>query len=660
MNTAIGNDTEAVLRQWRTSILNSFFTIAAVISLPALAAIIVNVSSRPALWPFAVSFSIVEVFLIGLAVFRGIPFGVRVAGLWLIGYAASILNLMNAGLNGAGPLYLLAMPVLILILAGKRPGILTGALSSLLAAGSAFLTARGLLTPTLIPRSPWGAFATFLMFQTIVMTLLILFYRFQEGLINEERLIHSKLRHAHALLEEQNANLEKKVEERTAELQTSNLRLKQRNAELATINSVQVSLASKLDIDSIYELISEKVREVFNVQVMDIVDYDPASNLISMPYSYEKGDCSVISPREPYGFREQVIRNRAPLLVNQNFVALAEKYNNPLLTGEWPKSALFVPLLVNGEVKSIISIQDLDHENAYNDVDVQLLQTLSTAMSVALENSRLWEKEKMYRKALERELEIGREIQAGFLPDDLPLVEGWEIAASLMSAREVAGDFYDAFELPDGNIGLVIADICDKGVGAALFMTLFRSLIRATSNQEYFEHAGVSDMEASIDERLRHAITLTNNYIAETHEKSGMFATIFFGILDPRTGKLSYINGGHEPPLIIQAGTVREVLQKTGPAVGAITNCNFQIRETQLQEGDLFFAFTDGVPDSKDPHGEFFGRERLLDIFQHFSGSAHILVDTLESELHHYINGAARFDDVTLMAIRRGEISRQA
>lgn len=432
---------------------------------------------------------------------------------------------------------------------------------------------------------------------------------------------------------------------------------RQRSAELATINSVQVGLASKLDIDAIYELIGEKVREVFNVQVVDIVDYDPVSNLISMPYSYEKGDRSVFSPRRPYGFREQVIRNRAPLLINNNFVELAARYNNPLLTGQWPKSALFVPLLVNDQVRSIISIQDMERENAYSDSDVQLLQTLSTAMSVAVENARLWEQEKKYRKALERELEIGREIQAGFLPGALPLVEGWEIAASLLSAREVAGDFYDVFEFPDGNIGLVIADVCDKGVGAALFMTLFRSLIRATSNQEFFEHTGASGMENSIDERLRHAMTLTNNYIAETHEDSGMFATIFFGILDPRTGKLTYANGGHEPPLIIQAGAVKETLRKTGPAVGAITNCSFGILETHIQQGDLFFAFTDGVPDSRDPHGRFFGRERLFDIFQHASSSAHVLVDTLKSELHCYIDGADRFDDVTLMAVRRNWIS---
>lgn len=170
-----------------------------------------------------------------------------------------------------------------------------------------------------------------------------------------------------------------------------------RNAELAIINSVQEGLASKLDIQTIYELIGEKVREIFNVQVMDIVTYDPESNLISMPYSYEKGDLSVITPREPYGFRLHVINSQAPFLINQNFSELAAQYDNPVLTGDWPMSALYVPLLTEGKVAGIISIQDLEHEDAFNDSDVRLLQTLANGMSVALENARLFQAEQQAR-----------------------------------------------------------------------------------------------------------------------------------------------------------------------------------------------------------------------------------------------------------------------
>jgi len=222
-----------------------------------------------------------------------------------------------------------------------------------------------------------------------------------------------------------------------------------------------------------------------------------------------------------------------------------------------------------------------------------------------------------------------------------------------MSAREVAGDFYDVFELPDGNIGLVIADVCDKGVGAALFMTLFRSLIRAASNLEYFEHTESVQPLRSAAERLKRAVSLTNNYIAETHGKSGMFATLFFGILDPQCGRLVYINGGHEPPLVLHAGIGKESLLKTGPAVGAITDGYFDLSETILKVGDVLLAFTDGVPDCKNPQGDFYGRERLFGIFQREYKSAQELVNVIEADLHGYISNATQFDDITLLAIQR-------
>jgi len=203
-------------------------------------------------------------------------------------------------------------------------------------------------------------------------------------------------------------------------------------------------------------------------------------------------------------------------------------------------------------------------------------------------------------------------------------------------------------------IGLVIADVCGKGVGAALFMTLFRSLIRVTANQEYFEHAEKSALELPITERLRHTMNLTNNYIAETHEESAMFATLFFGILDPRNGKLTYINGGHEPPFILRSGVVREKLLNTGPAVGAINNPEFEVLETHLQAGDIFLAFTDGVPDCINPRGEFYGRERLSDVLRHANGSVYDLVRNVESDLRGYIASSTQFDDIALLAVRRG------
>ncbi len=425
----------------------------------------------------------------------------------------------------------------------------------------------------------------------------------------------------------------------------------QRNAELAIINSVQEGLASKLDVQAIYELVGEKIRGTFNAQVVSIDTYESDIQKLRGRYYFEAGKVRAGATYPLFGFRKRVIENGQPIIINKDMPRWMAEYDNPVLQGVQPKSAIFIPMIVGHEVPGVISLQNNDQENAFPETDIRLLTTLSNSMSVALENASLWEKEKLYRKALERELEIGREIQAGFLPETLPQVEGWEFAAALMSAREVAGDFYDAFELPDGNIGLVIADVCDKGVGAALFMTLFRSLIRITANQEYFEH--IESPSNSTTERLQRAMLLTNNYIAETHQESGMFATIFFAILDPRSGRLTYINGGHEPPLIVQAGEVRESLRKTGPAIGAILGAKFDCRVVQLNPGEMFFAFTDGALEARDPHGDFFGRVRLLNTLQQRDCPANELVEMIRDELHRYVGTATQFDDITLLAMRR-------
>ena len=133
-----------------------------------------------------------------------------------------------------------------------------------------------------------------------------------------------------------------------------------------------------------------------------------------------------------------------------------------------------------------------------------------------------------------------------------------------------------------------------------------------------------------------------------------MFATMFFGILDPHTGKLIYINGGHEPPLILQAGKVYASLHKTGPAVGAIMDCNFGVHELSLQTGDILLAFTDGVMDCQNPHGVFYEREQLLNVLQRANNSSHELIGAIETDLRSYTADATQFDDITLLAVRRG------
>ena len=276
---------------------------------------------------------------------------------------------------------------------------------------------------------------------------------------------------------------------------------------------------------------------------------------------------------------------------------------------------------------------------------------LHARISSSLERKRLRDQEQLYLKSLERELEIGREIQQGFLPAELPRADGWEIAAYFKAAREVAGDFYDAFSLPDGTLALVIADVCGKGVGAALFMTLFRSLIRAAATADYFTRE--TDAQDPVAARLERSISLANDYIAKTHGKTGMFATVFFGILDPKSGLLTYVNAGHEPPVIVRANGVQERLPRTGLAVGLMAGFKFAQKNCHLEQGDLFFTFTDGAPECKNPREEFFERERLLALLNPKTESAEALLREIETRLRDHIADAEQFDDITLLAARR-------
>lgn len=272
----------------------------------------------------------------------------------------------------------------------------------------------------------------------------------------------------------------------------------------------------------------------------------------------------------------------------------------------------------------------------------------------------------------QRDLEIGRQIQASFLPKSLPRPAGWEIAAYFKAAHQVAGDFYDAFPLSGGKrFGLVVGDVCDKGVGAALFMALFRSLIHAFAEQHYSlswmdlidKGSDVENHTNAVSHRrkilttgnaaLKNAIDLTNTYISRNHGDTNMFATIFFGILDPANGSLMYINAGHVPALVIGAKGIKTRLEPTGPAVGLLPDMDFSIEQLTLDPGDNLLIYTDGVTDALDPYGRFFGEDKLISLTSQAGNTAQKLLDQIQNSLDEHIAGEQQYDDITLLAARR-------
>ena len=236
-------------------------------------------------------------------------------------------------------------------------------------------------------------------------------------------------------------------------------------------------------------------------------------------------------------------------------------------------------------------------------------------------------------------------------------MENWELAASFVAAREVAGDFYDVFKLNNlPLLGIVIGDVCDKGVGAALFMTLFRSLIRASSLYGNV-YSGLVDAEpgdASItaDEVLQNSLLTTNRYIATTHAGSSMFASVFFGLLDTESGELHYVNAGHESPIIFRQNGETELLDITGGVIGLFPAAQYAVKTVTLNNGDLIFAYTDGVNEAKNLQGDQFGESRIMEATDPRDISPDNFLSIILDAIYEFRGAAEQSDDITMLALK--------
>ncbi|KST65743.1 GAF domain-containing SpoIIE family protein phosphatase [Mastigocoleus testarum] len=364
------------------------------------------------------------------------------------------------------------------------------------------------------------------------------------------------------------------------------------------------------------------------------------------------------------GLAGWVIRNRQVGLIidTENDERWLTLPNQPYIV----RSALSVPILSGGELLGIINLLHSEPKH-FTEETAHLMQLTANQMALVLENARLYSKLDQYSKALDAELEKGRQIQIDFLPYELVQKPNLEVAACFHPARQVAGDFYDTFEINSNHLGLVIADVCDKGVGAALFMALKRSLIRIFSSQNQLQEISASILVENIPvegewigakfANLFHykalqAVSQTNEYVAKNHWQMSMFATMFFGVLESETGILTYINGGHEPLFIVNCSGIKHTLKSTGPAVGMMPGMEFNIGQIQLESGDILIGYTDGVTEGKNPDGQLFTDKRLQILLEEPSSSASQLLGRVKTNLFNFIDDAPQFDDITMLAVR--------
>lgn len=321
-----------------------------------------------------------------------------------------------------------------------------------------------------------------------------------------------------------------------------------------------------------------------------------------------------------------------------------EEHVAPLYELEWLHDEGFrgytiLPLIVEG--RSIGSLMITTRRPRLLDEDeMRLLQLMANQAALAIESARLHQEE-IERQRLAEEMALGRQIQLSLLPRARPTFPGWDFAAFYEPARLVGGDFYDFFALPGSptRLGMVIADVADKGVPAALFMALSRTVIRTVA----------------LSGRGAAAALMRANQIILNDSQSDLFLSAVYGILEPERGRLIFANAGHNRPLWYQAssGTVRE-LQAEGIILGAFENVQIEDRRFSIAAGDALLFYTDGITEAMDAEGDFFGEARLVEVFRTYAtGSAQEIATAIVDATNEFTRDTEQSDDVTFFVVKR-------
>jgi serine phosphatase RsbU (regulator of sigma subunit) len=297
------------------------------------------------------------------------------------------------------------------------------------------------------------------------------------------------------------------------------------------------------------------------------------------------------------------------------------------------------PLVAKGDLLGLMLVDYTPAASeALDERRFNVLIGIAHQTALAMEAARL-QAEANERQRLERELEVARQIQTSFLPEHSPQIAGWDVAAFYRAARQVGGDFYDFFLLRDGEWGMVVADVADKGVPAALFMALTRTLIRVAAMS-----------------RTSPAETLTRvNELVLADSHADMFVTVFYMVLNPETGALRYVSGGHNPPVCIQARDgAAEMLAGRGLAVGVLDDVSYDEFSQEVAPGDVVVLYTDGVTEAVDSREEEFGVDRLVREARSYRDYvAADIVAHIVSAVDAFASGEPQFDDLTLVVLKR-------
>ncbi len=402
---------------------------------------------------------------------------------------------------------------------------------------------------------------------------------------------------------------------------------------LRTLYDITRTMNSSLDFDEVLNTVMDSMMEVTRAQRGFLVIADEDGHLRVQVARRMDGD----SEEDSYSTTivNEVVATRQPLLTNNAQYDTRFKAGQSIIM-KGLRAILCAPMMVKDRLIGVVYVDTSIRTGSFKESDLFLLSAVAGQAAIAIENARLY-RVAVEKGRMERELQMAREIQESLLPRRMPQIPGYDVAARWQAAREMAGDFYDLFTLSDDTMGLVIADVSDKGAPAALFMASARSMIRSHAL------AGYSPFET---------LSRTNDMIVND-SSDGTFVTVYYSLF--RIGGATIqINAGHNPPVIYRRSHNQvSFLPRGGRALGWFPDNPLRPIELPLEPGDVIVYYTDGLTDAENQSGENFGEARLAQaVAECARQSAAQIINYVIHEVETFCGDVPAFDDLTVCVVR--------
>lgn len=416
-----------------------------------------------------------------------------------------------------------------------------------------------------------------------------------------------------------------RLHEQSALLDLSNQLLQRRKLD-ELIQFVVQTLRETLSADACALIMSSQEPEWLEFWATDGWQEDPIASSRRIPNDETSGPGWVLKYRHPLVIDD---------LLDENLTTWAPDW----LTREGFRGHAVVPLIAEETPIGALVLNNRS-PRSIDDSELRFLQLMANQAAIAIEKTRLHEEERQHQR-LEDELAVARSIQLQLLPPNLPQADGWQFAAAYQAARQVGGDFYDFFSLPDNQdqLGFIVADVSGKGVPAALFMAMSRTLLRTTAL------SGRSPSQA----------LMRANELILKDTQTELFLSAFYLILSTADGTIDFASAGHNPPYLVRGenGQVFN-LEAAGMILGAFDEIELEQKQAELKTNDLLVLYTDGITEAFNTDGEPYGEERLIRLLHEYHDlNAQELLSQLLDDVNQFAGSSPPSDDLTVVVIKR-------